>query len=73
MTNVTSYAKQLIDDAMAKADQDPNFDRDMVGRAIIAAVLDSWKTYRKPKDIAQELQYTIDTLDEDEFVVTRGC
>lgn len=73
MTNVTSYARQLVDEAMAKADQEPNFDRDMVGRAIITAVIDSYKAYRKPKDIAEELQYTIDNLDEDEFVITRGC
>jgi hypothetical protein len=44
-----------------------------MGRALISAVLVEFATYRSPSDIAAELQYMLDNLDEDFFVVTRGC
>ena len=73
MTPETTYAKQVIDEAMANAANERGFDKDMLGRALIAAVIDNYKEYRKLSDIASELQFIIDNLDEDEFVITRGC
>lgn len=73
MSGETQVAKQLVSDAMAQAKTNPQFDQDTLGRALIAAVIEHYLQYRKPDDVKQELQFTIDNLDEDEFVVTRGC
>jgi len=66
-------ARQLVEQAMKEADQNPAFDRDMMGRAILNAVIAAFAEYRKPDDVASELRYLADNLDEDEFVITRGC
>lgn len=73
MGGETQAARQLISSAMAQADADPHMDRDSMGRAIINAVIEHYFSYRKLSDIQQELQYTIDNLDADDFVITRGC
>lgn len=73
MTSEVSYAKQLVADAMQHADNENTFDKDSMGRAIINAVIEEYSQYRKVSDITSELQYIVDNLDEDEFVITRGC
>lgn len=65
VTQATQTVKKLM--------SDPAFDRDSMGRAIINAVIQHYGEYRSVKDIASELQYLVDNLDEDEFVITRGC
>jgi len=37
------------------------------------AIIKQYSQYRKKSDIVSKLQYTVDNLDEDEFVITRGC
>lgn len=69
MSGEVQHAKQLIAGAM----DDSRFDRDTMGRAIINAVIERYQEYRGAADIASELQFIIDNLDEDEFVITRGC
>jgi len=73
MSGENQVAKKLVTDAMTEAGNNPQHDQDSMGRAIIAAVIEHYKSYRKIDDISQELQFTIDNLDEDEFVITRGC
>ena len=72
MAGEASDAQQLVTHAMQRADRDPTLDKDAMGRSIINAVLGEYRKYRKIDDIASELQYIIDNLDEDEFVITRG-
>lgn len=69
MSGEVQEAKKRVGDAM----QDSQFDRDSMGRALINAVIERYLEYRSPQDIASELQFLIDNLDEDEFVITRGC
>lgn len=73
MSGEFSYAKQLVADAMQKADNDAHLDRDIMGRAIMHAVVEFFQTYRSKEDIASEMQYLIENINEDEFVITRGC
>ncbi len=73
MSGETQTAKQLVADAMAQAAADPHLDQDTMGRALINAVIEQYLGYRKLGDVKQELQFTIDNLDADEFVITRGC
>ena len=58
---------------MAAAEHDPKQDKDGMGRALISAVLAEFAAYRSSSDVAAELRYMIDNLDEDTFVITRGC
>jgi hypothetical protein len=73
MTGEVSYAQSIVIDALAHADRDPALSKDAMGRSIINAVLAEYSKYRTSSDIASELQYILDNLDEDEFVITRGC
>jgi hypothetical protein len=73
MSGEAEIARELVRKAMTSADQDPRQDKDAMGRALLSAVLSELATYRPASDIAAELQYLIDNLDEDTFVITRGC
>lgn len=64
---------QQVRDVVKKLMNNADADKDSVGRAIINAVIEQYQTYRSAEDIASELQYLADNLDEDEFVITRGC
>lgn len=69
MSGEVQEAKRLVAEAMAS----DSFDKDTMGRAIINAVIERYSEYRSAADIASELQFVIDNLDEEEFVITRGC
>lgn len=69
MANEIQQVRDVVEELMNNADAD----KDSVGRAIINAVIEQYQTYRSAEDIASELQYLADNLDEDEFVITRGC
>jgi hypothetical protein len=73
MSGEAQIARELVQKLMAAAEQDPKQDKDAMGRALISAVLAEFATYRPTSDIAAELRYQIDSLDEDLIVVTRGC
>jgi hypothetical protein len=73
MVGEVSFAQKIVTDAMAHAGNEPALSKDAMGRAIINAVLDEYRQYRTTADIASELQYIVDNIDEDEFVITRGC
>jgi len=73
MSGETPIARELVAKAMAAAEQDPTQDKDAMGRALIVAVLGEFAKYRAASDIAAELQYLADNLEEEDFVITRGC
>ena len=73
MSGEAEIARELVRKAMTAADQDPRQDKDAMGRALLSAVLAELATYRPASDISAELQYLLDNLDEDTFVITRGC
>lgn len=73
MSGESSRAKAVITGILAEADASASMDRDAMGRALIQAVVEQYRTYRSAKDIAQELAYLAESLDDDDPVVTRGC
>lgn len=73
MSGENTFAKQAVAEALQEAEANSQFDQDAMGRALINAVIEHYKSYRNVADITQELNYIIDNLDEDEFVITRGC
>ena len=72
MSGETSYAQQLVKDAMQHAASNPSLSKDAMGRAVINAVLGEYRQYRSIDDIASELRFIADNFGEDEFVITRG-
>ncbi|MGI1678824.1 MAG: hypothetical protein K6L75_08840 [Cellvibrionaceae bacterium] len=73
MSGEVEYARKLIEKAMTDTCSEKGFDKDNLGRAMINTVIDHFREYRTVKDIRSELEYLVDNLDEDEFVITRGC
>ena len=73
MSGESTYAQKLVRDALLTAQRDPACSEDAMGRAIIDAVIAEYRRYRTARDIADELRYLIETIDQDEFVITRGC
>ena len=73
MSGETPLAQELVAKAMAAAEQDPKQHKDAMGRALIVAVLGEFARYRTASDISAELQYLADNLEEEHFVITRGC
>jgi hypothetical protein len=73
MSGEAEIARELVRKVMTAAEQDPKQDKDAMGRALLAALLAELATFRPASDIAAELQYLMDNLDEDTFVITRGC
>lgn len=69
MSGEVQEARRLVAEAMGSK----SFDKDTMGRAIINAVIERYGEYRSAADIASELRFIIDNLDEEEFVITRGC
>lgn len=73
MSGESKLAQRLVAEAMEEAEAAANMDGDTLGRAIINAVIEHNLRHRQLDDVKQELQYTLDNLDQDEFVITRGC
>jgi len=67
------YANQVVEQAWQEATKKTEMDSDAMGRAIIQAVVERYLKYRTIADIGQELEYLVDSMDDDDPVVTRGC
>ncbi len=48
-------------------------DVDAMGRALVQAVIEHYLSYRDIGDVRRELEYLVESLDDDDPVVTRGC
>lgn len=73
MSGETQVAEKLVAEAMATVDQDPKQDRNAMGRALILATLERLMQDRPLSDVVSEMEYLLENLDEDDFVITRGC
>jgi len=67
------YANQIVEQAWQEATDKAEMDSDAMGRAIIQAVVERYLKYRTIGDVGQELEYLVESMDDDEPVVTRGC
>jgi uncharacterized protein (DUF2267 family) len=73
MAGEAAHAEKLVSEVMRIAESDSTLSKDSMARAVLNAVLTEYLKYRSADDVANELRYIIDTLGEDEFVITRGC
>ncbi|MBL4782608.1 MAG: hypothetical protein JKX92_10230 [Porticoccaceae bacterium] len=73
MSGESIYASEMVAKAWQEAEARAEMDGDAMGRAIIQAVVERYLKYRSITDVAQELEYLVEAMDDDEPVVTRGC
>ncbi len=73
MSGESSYARTVVAQTLEEARKRPTTDADAMGRALIQAVVEQYLTYRDHADVARELEYLVESLQDDAPVVTRGC
>ena len=73
MSGESVYAKEIVGQAWQDAGEKTEMDSDAMGRAIIQAVVEKYLQYRSIADVGQELEYLVESMDDDDPVVTRGC
>lgn len=73
MSGESSYAKTVVAQTLQEARTRPTMDADAMGRALIQAVVEQYLTYRDSADVARELEYLVESLQDDDPVITRGC
>ena len=65
MSDVWDIVRPKIEAALGEG-KAANIPSDVVGRAFLVCAVEIFKQTRKDADIASELQFTADTLDQDE-------
>ena len=73
MSGESVYANKIVEQAWQDATDSAEMDSDAMGRAIIQSVVERYLKYRTIDDVGQELEYLVESMDDDEPVVTRGC
>lgn len=73
MSGESHFASTIVNQAFTDVEARPDMDVDAMGRALIQAVVARYLTYRSVADVSQELSYLVESLDDDDPVVTRGC
>ncbi|MBQ0719019.1 MAG: hypothetical protein KBT88_11660 [Gammaproteobacteria bacterium] len=73
MSGESVYANEIVEQAWQEATDRSEMDSDAMGRALIQAVVERYLKYRTIGDVGQELEYLVESMDDDEPVVTRGC
>ncbi len=66
-------AQQQITEAMETADAESNMSRDAMGRALLTELLTQLSSHHAPEALRAMIDYQIENLGNDSFVVTRGC
>ncbi|MCB1745608.1 MAG: hypothetical protein H6977_19790 [Gammaproteobacteria bacterium] len=66
-------ARQSIADALTRADGDPAMSADVMEGALLNTLLTHMARTRSRKDLASLIEFQLESVGEDEFVITRGC
>jgi hypothetical protein len=66
-------AQQQITDAMETADAEGAMSRDAMGRALLTELLTQLSQEHSPQTLKDLIDYQLENLGNDSFVVTRGC
>lgn len=73
MSGESTYAATIVEQAWQEASDRTEMDTDAMGRALIQAVVGKYLEYRTIADVGRELEYLVESMDDDDPVVTRGC
>ncbi len=66
-------AQQQITDAMETADAEGAMSRDAMGRALLTELLSQLSQEHSSQTLKDLIDYQLENLGNDSFVVTRGC
>lgn len=73
MAGEFKIAQQSIRDAMEAASTESNMSQDAMGRALLAELLQTLSQQSSSAELKDMIEYQLDNLASDSFVVTRGC
>ncbi len=73
MAGEFKVAQQSIGDAMEKASTEKSMGEDAMGRALLAELLQTLSKQHSSAELKEMIDYQLDNLSADSFVVTRGC
>ncbi len=66
-------ARATLEQAFAAAEQEPAMSGPEMADALLVTLLKRMLKERPRKDLARFIEYQLESLGEDEFVITRGC
>lgn len=73
MVGEYKLAKELLADAMDEASKRNDMCTDAMANAVLTSTLDHMVKTTSREELQRLFQYSLDSLEEDEFLVTRGC
>ncbi len=73
MAGEFKIAQQSIHDAMETASAESSMSQDAMGRALLAELLQALSKQHASAELKDMIDYQLENLSADSFVVTRGC
>jgi hypothetical protein len=72
MAGEYTVAQKCVDTAITTAQEDPSMSTDVMTGALLTTLLKIMIKERTRKDLASFIEFQLESVGEDEFVVTRG-
>lgn len=66
-------AQNAISEAMETAEAENGMSTDAMGRALLTELLQNLSKHNDPKTLRDLVDYQLENLSADAFVITRGC
>jgi hypothetical protein len=73
MAGEFKIAQRCINEAMETADAENSMTQEAMGRALLTELLTALTQHNTPEAIQDMIEYQLENLASDSFVVTRGC
>ena len=73
MSGESTLAKQLVQQALQAARQDPAMSEQSMCNALLTAAVIATTSHLQKKDILEYVEYDLDHINTEFEVVTRGC
>ncbi len=73
MAGEYAMATQIVADALATAQERTDVDAESLMNALLTTLLGTMMQTHTRSDVERFVQYALESLNEDEFLVTRGC
>jgi len=67
-----AVARECLEQAMTTADANTSMSQDVMANALLSNLLKIMLKQRTRKDLASFIEFQLESIGEDEFVVTRG-
>lgn len=73
MAGEYAMAKEIVAGALASAQKRSDMDAESLSNALLTTLLGTMMQTHSRPDVERFVQYSLESLNEDEFLVTRGC